>query len=717
MTAIFLEAFAHYGTGAVGIGHMLDGTWADAPTPLVFCTINTPSWDSSGEPAFFNSVDGSGARYALKTPLLPILMQCHFGLDALPQRNNSAKIFQWRNSGNSTLFYLTVQSTGTVEFRTGADVLLAATQSPVIVAENFHLIETKLDITGQTFELRVDQNVVIAASGLATGATAVAQITICGGGGGGLQDTAALWMKDLIICDTNGSVNNDFNGDLRVAALFPNADGADQGWTPQYRHKFGNGILDIHSVADSCIGCPNSASTDLGAGDWTLEGYFRIANLPTGSNKGQIIGKWDETNNRRSYQLYIGGPALESGNIVFRTSTNGTAGTVTESISYPWIPDTDTWYHIAVVRASGELLLFIDGIQLGLPIADATTYYAGIEPLSVGAQVEGAGGVVNNTHLDGWVDELRVTVGFARYTSNFSPAGPWPRGGGSDPEWADVVLLCGFDSGLNDESSFARAVISLNGGAAYTPDDGFAAYQSIYHHVPQDDTFVEAALLQAGSTLTLSAQPANNDTVTVGHYTNAGSHAAVYKFKTALASAFDVLIGANVAATLFNLRSAINLAAGSGTLYGTSTIVNDDVTAQGLPGSQMAVTADIAGTAGNAIASTSSLTHGGGWTGTTLSGGANIPGTSSFFFDRPPLNTTIIKAVQIINRSFKTDSGDGSEQITFVGPLGGTEAGANNPLTITPVYRWDIFETDPDTSSNITPSTIVGGSVRINRTA
>lgn len=723
MTISWMDGFDHYGSGAVGLSNMLSGLWASVPNST-FATIGAPSWLArTGPYAIANSTDNNGFRRVLPGAVSALMATFGFATTRLPNLNNLSYPIQFRSGANALLFQLAVQSTGVIEFQAADGTVLAATQAPVVVAETWHLFEMKIDIGAGTFELHVDDAsgsgvAVIDASGLSLGATNIAQIAVLIGSGGGFnRDDGSPWMDDLYIRTTTGSHNNDFSGDVRVAALYPNADAAAQGWTAQARRKYGNGILDLFTSVDACISCPNAASTDLGAGDWTIEGWHRFGALPTGSNRSQLFGKWDETNNRRSFQLYLGGPLLENGNLVFRTSTDGTAGTVTESISYPWTPATDTWYHIAVVRASNELLLFVNGQQLGLPIADATTYYAGVEPLGIGGQVEFTASVITGTTLDGWMDELRMTVGFARYTSNFTPTGPFPRGSGSDPEWADVVLLCGFDSGLNDESSYARTVTSRNGAAAITPDDGLANYQSIYQHLPQDDTFIEASLVAASSILTLGGQPTANDTVTVGHYTNSGSHLAVYKFVAAVSTAFDVKIGATVAATLFNLLSAINHIAGSGTLYGTGTFVNDDVTAFGLPGAQMSVVANIAGTGGNSIPSTDTLTLTGGWTGTTLAGGSNIPGYSEFYFDRPPPNTTIIFGVEVVTRGFKTDAGTGSEQSSLIGPLGGNTDGANNAMTVNPTYRFDIFETDPDTGSSITPSTIVGGRVRVNRTA
>lgn len=73
-------------------------------------------------------------------------------------------------------------------------------------------------------------------------------------------------------------------------------------------------------------------------------------------------------------------------------------------------------------------------------------------------------------------------------------------------------------------------------------------------------------------TLYNQTNPANNNTVTI--------NGRVYTYKATLTGAADeILIGANIAATLFNTKAAWNAEAGAGTLYGTGTTVNADITA------------------------------------------------------------------------------------------------------------------------------------------
>lgn len=118
--------------------------------------------------------------------------------------------------------------------------------------------------------------------------------------------------------------------------------------------------------------------------------------------------------------------------------------------------------------------------------------------------------------------------------------------------------------------------------------------------------------IRANGVLTSTAAPADTNTVTIG--------SQVYTFKTALTAsttAYEVLIGADEAASLANLTAAINLGAGSGTKYGSLTPVNTTVTAVTDGVHTMTVTSKVASAANDAVATTE--THANAtWGGATL---------------------------------------------------------------------------------------------------
>lgn len=122
-----------------------------------------------------------------------------------------------------------------------------------------------------------------------------------------------------------------------------------------------------------------------------------------------------------------------------------------------------------------------------------------------------------------------------------------------------------------------------------------------------------ARQVAATGVLTLTGQPLDTETVTVGGTT--------YTFQTSLVdSANNVLIGATASDSIDNLIAAISAGAGAGTLYGTGTVENADASAAAGAGDTMDLTAKTLGPGGNSVTTTETLTNG-SYGAATLEGG------------------------------------------------------------------------------------------------
>jgi len=76
-----------------------------------------------------------------------------------------------------------------------------------------------------------------------------------------------------------------------------------------------------------------------------------------------------------------------------------------------WSPNSSQWYHIAVTREGSSLKQFVDGTQLGTTVTDNTNYADGLTWIGYG----GSG------YFNGYMSDVRITKGLARYTANFTP--------------------------------------------------------------------------------------------------------------------------------------------------------------------------------------------------------------------------------------------------------------------------------------------------------
>lgn len=81
-------------------------------------------------------------------------------------------------------------------------------------------------------------------------------------------------------------------------------------------------------------------------------------------------------------------------------------------------PTDNTWHHIVVSRQGTTTRMFIDGVKVGTDITAAYTFTQS-KNWYIGDRQDNAGGA--NYPFKGYIDDLRITKGLARYTQNFTP--------------------------------------------------------------------------------------------------------------------------------------------------------------------------------------------------------------------------------------------------------------------------------------------------------
>ena len=139
---------------------------------------------------------------------------------------------------------------------------------------------------------------------------------------------------------------------------------------------------------------------NLSTGDFTIEGWVNPSSL---ASQMCPIAK-HQTTISQDWQFYI----INSTTIGFAAS-----GLVTRTV--PTIT-TGTWYHFAVVKLSGNTSIYWNGIRQGATFANVPTN-------SVAAVVIGADRLNAIQYpFHGYIDEIRVSKGIARYSADFTPS-------------------------------------------------------------------------------------------------------------------------------------------------------------------------------------------------------------------------------------------------------------------------------------------------------
>ena len=171
---------------------------------------------------------------------------------------------------------------------------------------------------------------------------------------------------------------------------------------------------------------------DFTACDVTIDFRFRFDVWEGGSH--QLVGL-NNSNTTQNWMLYtrntgvIGIIYRNSG--VYITSTTG-------------VIELNKWYHVAVVKASGVTTIYVNGVSVASGSGTYFNFQAGI-PLNIMGQDAG------NYRCYGWMDELRVSKGIARWTSNFTP----PTSEYTSDEYTSLLLHFNGDDGATttvDES-------------------------------------------------------------------------------------------------------------------------------------------------------------------------------------------------------------------------------------------------------------------------
>jgi hypothetical protein len=195
--------------------------------------------------------------------------------------------------------------------------------------------------------------------------------------------------------------------------------------------KFGTASLALDGTADY-ITVPNQPDFAYGTNDFTIEMWV----YRTVSGITQVLLD-QRTASPTNYAPVI---FINTSNAL--QYNDGAASVITGATTVP----LNAWSHVALSRSGTSTKLFLNGVQQGSTYTDTRNYIA--TPLTIGARFN------NIQNFTGYIDEVRISKGIARYTANFTaPTTPFAGD-------LNTVLLLHFN-GTNNSTTFIDDGITL----------------------------------------------------------------------------------------------------------------------------------------------------------------------------------------------------------------------------------------------------------------
>lgn len=167
--------------------------------------------------------------------------------------------------------------------------------------------------------------------------------------------------------------------------------------------KFGGASAQFDGTGDY-LSVPHAASITIGTAAFTIECWVRVSGSATFNDT--LISKGTGAFAAGDWTLYVDN---SNGDFVFRYSIGSSMTSSGTAVN------DNTWQHIAVTRdESAAMKMWVDGTEVASVGLYASAFDT-TDALYIGGLGAGAG------DFTGHIDDVRITLGVARYTASFTP--------------------------------------------------------------------------------------------------------------------------------------------------------------------------------------------------------------------------------------------------------------------------------------------------------
>ena len=241
--------------------------------------------------------------------------------------------------------------------------------------------------------------------------------------------------------------------------------------------KFGGSSVYFDGSGDFLSAAVDS-SFELGTGDFTVELWANITSLTPGNYQRAVFAVLGNGGVGGYNPIYNGWSLFYVPGTLSFTRYDGTSYLANFSTTL----SLNTWYHIAVSRSGTSIRAFVNGTQVGSTLTDNVNYNkVNNDDFRIGYMRTGPNGV-SYDYYHGYIDDLRITKGVARYTSDFTI--PTSEASSTDPYFSNTKLLLN-GNGTNGSTTFTDSsnsshTVTANGDAQISTTQSKFSGASMY---------------------------------------------------------------------------------------------------------------------------------------------------------------------------------------------------------------------------------------------
>jgi|694.fasta_scaffold01024_11 hypothetical protein len=202
-------------------------------------------------------------------------------------------------------------------------------------------------------------------------------------------------------------LNNMTSAGIYDAAMMNNMETVGDAKLSTAVSKFGGSSMSFDGTGDY-LKAPYNPAYSL-PGDFTVETWIYLTSAAGTGNQTIASFGYNNSTGTGPWGFYLNGTGPYT--LYFNSTSGNKASSTTVAIPI------NTWTHVTYCRTGSTGRFFVNGTIVGTTISDSFTYSGTTQSLFVGIMSD-----VSSAPLYGYLDDLRITKGYARYTSNFTPA-------------------------------------------------------------------------------------------------------------------------------------------------------------------------------------------------------------------------------------------------------------------------------------------------------